>query len=202
MKKTASKILMFIIVLSVISGAFSGCGKKSDDDIAVPAGSSLARAAGCYFFYPTTVWIECEDGEYIQVVKANMNVPDNSSFVVNAWDEKAFFTAEQYWNGNGEAKEATMGEEKAEGYEKTLRELVQNYNPEKKEKITVGGWDAYRVVYTCTAAGVDFKIMQITVAVKKSNSTRIYELTYTSTPEYYDSNLDSINSMVESFTVE
>lgn len=206
MKKRILSIICITVAALLMLASFSGCGKKGDSDIKLPKGMALARSeiAGCYFFYPETVWILGENGGYINIVKAS-RTNDNSSVTVNSWEEKTNISAAEYWNGIEAEKVEGFSDKVSEdfgGYEKTLTGLVQDYKAIEKKERKVNGHDGYSVLYTCNIAGKDFKILQITVAVKKTSATELFEITYTSTPELYDENIDAVNTMIESFVVE
>lgn len=211
--KNIKKTIAFFLLLTIVFACFSAC-KKSDSEIKVPAGFSLAEsdAIGCYFFYPINVWLNSESGGFLSVVKADYG-NDNSSVVVNRWEvqsvigngDNAHISLKDYWNGIQKETSEGIDNDKSEnydGYEKTLSEIADNYAPLSKEEIKVGELDAYKVVYTCKIADRDLKIMQVCIAAPKNNKTTIYAFTYTSTPENYDYNLESVDKMLESFRIK
>ena len=193
-----------ICILVCVSLLLCGCNKPKDR-LTAPAGFSVASSdvLDYYFFYPSTVWLLSESGGYLGVVKAAYNA-DQSSFTVNSWTENALISAKDFWEGletEKSSSDVSENEEEYGGYEKVLSETVSDYKVVNAEVVTVAEHDAYDVVYTCTIAGMQFKIRQVTVAVKTGVKTDIYELTYTSTPEFYDDNIDAVNEMIGYFGI-
>ena len=194
------KLILLTVTAFLI---FSFCACSDSSDVEVPEGCRIAssEALDCYFAYPAAMWRPGETAGYISVMKAN-NAEDGSSFVVNRWEIDGIIGSKDYWEGiNNEpvdTDKATVSDPDSGygGYEYMLSELVEGYKVISAREKTVDGHDAYEVVYEGKIASLDYRIMQITVARISGAKTVIYELTYTSTPEFFEQNLPDVETMI------
>lgn len=210
-EKMKIKLISVILAALLSLFCFAACSSEGMPDVQVPAGCRLAYSdvLDYYFAYPATVWFagSTESG-YLSVVKGSGG-EDMSSVVVNSWEVEVPVGAKDYWEGiNNEKPELEDGvaitdpENTYGGYEYTLSQLVEGYTVVEAKEETVCGYDAYRVTYEGKIAGSDYRIMQLTIARIQGNKTIIYEFTYTSTPEFFEENLESVETMISSFGVK
>ena len=155
-----------------MSFALVSCG---DEDI--PDGMQLASGENVpYKLFAPLSWV-CDLNDDLSM--AYYSAADTSNVQVTSYPGSSI---EEYWKTC------------CEDYEKTFEEFV--YDAEKgTATVLLGEKDAKSYTYTVKLAGKEYKIKQV-VTVRDG---MIYSLTYTSSPEKFDSHLTDVDAMFKNF---
>ena len=178
MKKILLRTLLLLSAAVLCLSAVS-CQNKVD----VPDGMQLCSEDHLeYYFFVPTNWVDntvsgstsaylTKEGKHVVSVLVTSYVPGEALDIAGYWD----ICEEEY------------------------KKVFENYtllSPIDGTKTTVSNLNATEFVYTADLAGVSYKYNQ-TVFVK---SERFYTITYTATPETYDTYLSDLAAMKANFT--
>lgn len=170
------KALFVLLILSVM--IFSGCAKTSD--IEAPDGMKLFSNEHTDYtaFVPVNWIVDMSTG----TLSAYVSSADASNVSITAQALSAPTTLDDYWKGYEEDFKLTFAD--------------MEYIGEAPTTTTLSGEAANKYVYTATVTGTQYKFMQM-VCIK--NMT-VYVITYTSTPEAYDGNMEDVEKILDNFS--
>ncbi len=171
------KILSFIAVLLLLVLTLTSCKEASN----APEGMhELSNDSHAYNFYVYTQWVTDEKNSQC----AYYSKGDRSNVSMSAYIPDADHTSvADYYN------------DLKEQYKKDFADftIVEEGTDAKMYK-----YNAYKLVYTFSFGGEQFKVMQVLTL----HTGLIYVFTYTSSPENYDSHLDAVNAMLAEITFD
>lgn len=135
-----------------------------------------------YSFYVPKSWTVDKSGE-VPVAYCPQTSAwslDRSNVTVMSYVLSEPMTAKDYW-------------------EKTKGELVYEYEVRSTDDtVTLGGLSAYAVEYEIGLTGMKYLVKQVFCAT----SNMVYVFTYTSTNDYYDSHMNTVNEMLRMFAFD
>ncbi|MCQ2433484.1 MAG: DUF1795 domain-containing protein [Clostridia bacterium] len=180
--KKCSLLLALILVLSCL---LASCG-TTEDGVPVPNGmQAIASETGDYYLMVPSNWIT---DTVRGMTSAFVEDQAHSSVTVCANElTREIPTIEEYWNSFSEQFKASFADFAM------LDELPTDVTVAKENDGTI---DAKKYRYTATVGEVKYQWMQVLFI---RNAT-LYILTYTSTAESYESNLDDVNKIIANFT--
>ncbi|MBR4881419.1 MAG: DcrB-related protein, partial [Clostridia bacterium] len=166
------KSLFLILILTVM--IFSGCSQESN--IEVPDGMKLFSNEHTDYtaFVPANWIVDMSTG----TLSAYVSSADASNIRITAQTLEAPTTLDDYWKGYEEDFKATFDD--------------MEYVGEAPTTTTLSGLAANKYVYTATVTGTEYKFMQV-VCIREMT---VYVITYTSTPEGYDSNMEDVEKIL------
>ncbi len=170
------KSLFLILVLTVM--IFSGCSRQSD--IEVPDGMKLFSNEHTDYtaFVPVNWIVDMSTG----TLSAYVSSADASNISITAQTLKAPTTLDDYWKGFEEDFKATFDD--------------MEYIGEHPTTTTLDKQPANKYVYTATVTGTQYKFMQIACIREMT----VYVITYTSTPEGFDTNMENVEKILDNFS--
>ena len=171
------KRLLSVIALLMVPVLFlAGCGDKTPSDI--PDGYQLASNDDCdYLFYVPETWVVDNQTLYTSTY---YSAGDSSGISVTAYGMNFEDEAvEDWWNG----------------YEAQFNEAFESYELLSTEDATLGGVEGKKFTYTAKMADKQYNF--ICIAVVKNEY--VYYMLYTSTPEYYENHLETLDEVVSYF---
>ena len=174
-----AKLCLFLAVLLLVPAMLFSCGGKTEEGIPVPSGmQAIASEAGDYYLMVPAAWtVDTTKG----MTSAYAEDAAKSSVTVCANElTRDIVTIEQYWESFSEQFKATFADFAMIDAEPTDVVLEKAEAEGKK----------YR--YTATVGDVKYQWMQVLFI---RNAT-LYIVTYTSTAESYESNLDDVNKIL------
>lgn len=155
-------------------------GKEYPDDVEVPDGMKLISTDELpYRFFVPENWM-VNNGAEFSAAKFSDSDSSNVSLQMYMTDDESQ-TVDDYF---------------AE-LEKRYKEMFASYELESSEDIKMDGSDAKKYVYKIVVGGIEYKQMQAIVV----RGAVFYTLTYTALPESFDSHIDDVNKMIESFDI-
>lgn len=165
-------VLFIILTLALV---FTACGK----DASVPEGMQIASDEGvAYTLFVPSSWILTESSG---IYGAYYSSSDRSSVTVSSfYPESDMASIDDYWSTCKAS------------YEETYKDF--NALTEAEQTIW-GDKAALKYVFTADIDTVSYKFMQM-IAV---HNNMFYTLTYTSTPENYDSHFEDVDKMITEF---
>ena len=163
----------------------AGCtgGQSENIDVTVPAGMQLASDKAAYFnfFVPSEWKVDTSAGSacaYVSELDAS-----NVSAVRISVPDASVTTAELYWDT----------------YKNDFSESFTNFTViSENEKTTLYGKDACKYVYTASLTGQSYKYCSVICVFDGS----VYMLTYTSSPDKYDSHTEEFTSICNNFMIK
>lgn len=173
------KALFAILILTVM--IFSGCAQNSADT-EIPEGMKLFSNEHTDYtaFVPVNWIVDMSTG----TLSAYVSSADASSISITAQgleldDPK---TLDDYWKG----------------YEKDFNSIFKEfeYVGEAPTTTTLSGEPANKYVYTAKLGDNQYKYMQV-VCIREMT---VYVITYTSTPEGYDGNIEDVEKILDNFS--
>ena len=166
------KKLILIVLALVMTLSLFACGKEEE----APEGMrDVAPDSEKYNFYVPKDW-RTNPGD---IVGAYYSMTDRSNISVMAYGGE-FESSEEYWNDFKLSAENTF--EKFEVITENEAKVLDERN-------------AVRYVYKMKLNGKEYQCMQTVAAF----SNIFYVITYTSTPEYYESHLEDIENILTCF---
>ena len=172
--KLFRRLICVIAALVLTTSALVSC----TPDLDTPDGMQAASLDGVeYALYVPEGWVVNKNSG---VSGAYVSAYDKSNVNLISYVPTTAMTAEQYW---------TVCEE-------SYKAEFDNYTFVESGSVTMAGQPAPYYVYTATIGGDDYKFLQ---AIVGSNGI-FYNLTYTATPELYDSHVEEVMSVIEAFT--
>lgn len=170
---------LFITVIAVIM-IFCSCTVQKSE---IPTGMKLfSNDLVDYTAYVPESWII---GMSTATLSAYASSTDASSVTITAHAleaEDVSISLDDYWARYEEQFKKTLSDMKYVG---------------KTKKVTLDGKKANQYTYTATVTDIEYKYMQ-TVCINNDNNT-VYIITYTSTPDNFDTHIDDIGSIVDNF---
>ncbi len=170
------RIISVIAAIAMLAMLLTGCADKTPTDI--PSGYQLASSKDCdYLFYVPDTWVIDSQTLY---TSAYYSSGDTSSISVTAHGISAQgSTVEDWWKG----------------YEKQFNEAFTDYKLVNTEDVKLDGIEGKQFTYTAKIADKQYNFV-CTAAVR---GLYVYYMLYTSTPEYYENHLDTLNEVVSYF---
>ncbi len=170
------KVFSIITLLTVLALLLAGCGNKEPSEI--PDGYQIASSQDCdYIFYVPETWKIDSSTLY---TSAYFSSGDSSSISVTAYgmnfEDK---TVDDWW----------------EGYTKQFEEAFSEYELVTTADKTMGGIDGKQYTYTAKLADKQYNF--ICTAVVRGEY--VYYMLYTSTPDYYEKHLDTLEEVIGYF---
>ena len=169
------KRLIAILLLSVLALSLVACGGEDG----VPDGMKNAATENAkYYLYVPESWFEQTEGG----VCGALSPLGNANVVVTTYLADTYYTPKSFW------------EEKCKkDFEAVLSELAV-IEADCKET-TMGGMNAYQVVFTHKMGNDTYKQLQV-IAVDKN---MVYTVQYTAKLADYDSNLEDVEMIRANF---
>ena len=169
------KRLIAILLLSVLALSLVACGGEDG----VPEGMKNAATENAkYYLYVPESWFEQNEGG----ICGALSPLGNANVVVTTYLADTYYTPKSCW------------EEKCKkDFEAVLSELAV-IEADCKET-TMGGMNAYQIVFTHKMGNDTYKQMQV-IAVDKN---MVYTLQYTAKSADYDSNLEDVEMIRANF---
>ena len=165
------KIILITLILVMM---FSLLSCKKDKE--APEGmQDVAPEKEKYNFYVPQNWMP-NSGDIVGAYYSNT---DRSNVSVMAYGGE-YESSEQYWNAF---------KARAENIFKDFEVISES------EAIVIDGINAVKFCYKMKLDGKEYRCMQAVVAY----SNICYVITYTSTPDYYDSHMADVESMLSNF---
>ena len=173
------KLKALLITLLAVLIFVCGCSGSSDG-VEVPEGMKPFSNEHVDYtaFIPLSWTIDMSTG----TMSAYVSSSDASNISITAQALEGSMTLDEYWKSYEEDFKATFGDMKYEGKAPTTT--------------TLSGLPANKYEYTADVTNNSYKFMQV-VCIK---DTSIYVITYTSTPEQYDANLDDVYKVLDNFS--
>ncbi len=170
------KSLFLILVLTVM--IFSGCSQQSD--IQAPDGMKLFSNEHTDYtaFVPVSWMVDMSTG----TLSAYVSSADASNVSITAQALETPTKLEDYWKGYEEDFKATFAD--------------MEYVGEAPVTTTLDKEPANKYVYTATVTGTQYKFMQV-VCIREMT---VYVITYTSTPDAYDGNMEDVEKILDNFS--
>lgn len=174
--KLKALLISFIAVILLVTG----CSSANQSDIEAPEGMKLFSNEHVDYtaFVPLSWTVDMSTG----TLSAYVSSADASNVSITAQALSSPMSADDYWKSYEEDFKATFDDMEYEGDVPTTT--------------TLSGLAANKYVYTATVTGNQYKFMQ-TVCV---NGTTVYVITYTSTPDNYESNLEDVYKILDNFS--
>lgn len=174
------KLKALLISVIAVLLLFTGCSNGNTADIEAPEGMKLFSNEHVDYtaFVPLSWTIDMSTG----TLSAYVSSADSSNVSITAQALSAPMSADDYWKSYEEDFKATFDDMEYEGDVPTTT--------------TLSDLAANKYVYTASVTGNQYKFMQ-TVCVK---GTTVYIITYTSTPDKYDSNLEDVYKILDNFS--
>ncbi len=168
---------LFITVIAILM-LLTGCSEASD--IQAPDGMKLFSNEHVDYtaFVPAEWIVDMSTG----TLSAYVSSADASNISITAQALEGIMTLDDYWKGYEEDFNSTFTD--------------MEYVGEAPTTTTLSGLPANKYVYTATVTGNDYKFMQV-VCIKE---TTVYVITYTSTPEKYDDNMENVEKVLDNFS--
>lgn len=173
----SKKIISFIAIFLLVSLTLVSCSKDSD----APDGmKELSTDKNAYNFYVYTQWIVDEQNTQC----AYYSAADRSNVSMSAYvPDESFETVEQYYTACVKQYEETLTD---------FKSLESNNDAKMFE------YNAYKLIYTFSFGGQQFKVMQVMTL----HQGLIYIFSYTSSPENFDSHLEDAEAMLAEITFD
>lgn len=169
MKRILSLVIVLIMVISL--AACSGDGEDIPDGM-----KNVANEEDAYNFYVPQSWVTNSNG----VVGAYYNATDRSNISIMAYGGDEFTSSEEYWK-SFEERGAKVFDDFSVVSSNTPRVISER--------------NALQAVYKLSVEGVKYQCSQIIVAY----SNLMYVITYTATEEKYESHLEDVELILNSF---
>jgi len=183
MKKCISlrRAALLLLALALFAAALLSSCSSSVPDLTKDGVRATSDGVDFYFYVPKTWLIDTETG----IISAYVDTTDstdmsNISVTTFALPTGAPTTPQDYWAWEGNQQ---------------AFEVFTNFTLISSDSLVLDGFAAMKYVFTATLAGADYKYMQI-ICVKDG---MVYIVTYTSTPDKFDGNMDDVNNMVSTF---
>jgi len=174
--KTSRRLAAAMIAILLLSACIlTGCGKNDDG---APAGMKLASTEIVdYSFYVPEDWIvDLSTG----AVSAYVSEHDMTNVSMMAWNlEDVYMELPAWW----------------EEYQSDFNLVFDEFEILSEENTILGETAAMKYIYTASLAETQYKFMQV-AAIRRG---MVYLFTYTTVPDNFDTNLDSVNSILENF---
>ena len=169
--------LFAILILTVM--IFSGCSGRQSD-VEAPDGMKLFSNEHTDYtaFVPISWIVDMSTG----TLSAYVSSADASNISITAQTLESVTTLEDYWKGYEEDFKATFDD--------------MEYVGEAPTTTTLSGEAANKYVYTASVTGTQYKFMQI-VCIREMT---VYVITYTSTPEGFDTNMEDVEKILDHFS--
>ena len=172
------KLKAFFVSMIVLTMLLTGCASGTEAD--VPDGMQIFYNDNVDYtaFVPSDWTVDISTG----TMSAYVSSADSSSVSITAQNLNEVTTLDEYWKG----------------YEKDFKSTLSDmeYVGEAPVTTTLSGLPANRYVYTATVTGTSCKFMQV-VCIREMT---VYVITYTSTPEKYDDNMDNVEKILDNFS--
>lgn len=175
------KLKIAFAIILVLSTILCSCAK----DDGVPAGMKLFSGENVdYTVYLPEDWtVDMSTG----TLSAYVSSVDSSSVTITAQvleTSKMTMSVDEYWESYKADFESTFDDMEYEG--------------EVPVTTTLDGVPANKYVYTATVTGIKCKFMQLVCI----NAGKVYVITYTSTPDKYDNNIEGVDSIISNFSFD
>ncbi len=174
------KLKAFFISILAMLMLFTACANDtSNSDI--PEGMQLFSNENVdYTAYVPSDWtVDMSTGTLSAYVSS---VDASNVTITGAILENTTMSLDEYWEGYAEDFKETFSDMKYEG--------------EVPTTTTLDSLPANKYVYTATVTGNEYKFMQVVCITK----AKVYVITYTSTPDMYDENIEDVEKILDTFT--
>lgn len=174
------KLRSLLITILAIMLLLCGCsGSSSESETEAPEGMKAFYNEHVEYtaFVPISWNIDMSTG----TMSAYYSQSDHSNVSITAEILQSVISLDDYWAQYEESFKSTFKKMKYEG--------------EVPVKDTLSGVEANKYVFTAELAGETYKYMQV-VCIKDSTA---YIITYTSTPDLYESHLDDVYKILDTF---
>lgn len=178
MKKIIAMLLTAACIFSTL--AFTACTKETMGGHPVGKLELKNDAVNYKFYYPDTWQTQMNNGMVCLYVSAND--PSNVSVTQFGLGEQ-FSTLDEYISqlpGN---------------FMQQWNAVFGNTDFGTPSDIKLGGADAKQYIYEVTIDGIDYKYMQVFALYNQS----VYTLTYAARTQLFDTHLQNVNEIIESF---
>ena len=160
----------------------SGEVKEYSDKVEIPAGMKL---------------ISTDERPYRFFVPENWQINDRADISAAYFsDSDSSNVSLQFHIIDNERIETTV-EEYFASCEKSYKKMYSSYSLDSAEDIEMDGVGAKKYTYTVVSGGIEYRQMQ--AIVEKGGA--FYVLTYTALSEKFDSHLDDVQKMIETFDI-
>lgn len=194
-KKRIAAAAAFILVITILTGAFTGCSKQEEG---APDGyKSASNDRVDYSLYVPADWV-VDTAPESQLTAARVSEYDSSNISMTAYvdEDGDYKSVDEYWETYKETLSGVFDKKANEQGDRvsTFTVVKPSENAESDgENCLLGGAGAVKYVYTATMGGIELKYMQV-IALK--NST-FYIFTYTASADKYSE--DTVSGILENF---
>lgn len=172
---------LFVAVFSLLI-LFTGCSSETTDE-SVPDGMQLLSDENVDFtaYVPSDWTVDMSTG----TVSAYVSSVDSSNVsITGSVLEDMQMTPDEYWESYKADFETTFSD--------------MEYVGEVPIATTLDSVAANKYVYTATVTGTEYQFMQVVCIT----GGEVYVITYTSTPDKYEDNIEDVESILDSFTFD
>jgi len=156
--------------------------KQFSSDVTPPEGMKLISTdERAYRFFVPTEW------------KVNIRTEATAAYVDETDGTRSNVSVQMYMTGD----ESQTVEQYWSLCEQSYKEIFSHYQLVSSDEIQMDGIKAGKYVYDVATGGIEYR--QLQAIVKKG--AMFYVVTYTASPECFDSHLDDVQKMIESFDI-
>ena len=166
------KRLIAVLLMLTLALGLAACKKEGPHEGMKNVAEDTAR----FYLYVPESWIEQREG-------ASSPRNDGANVTAVAYLMENYYTPETYWT-----------EKCLPAYQATFSEVT--VDAALSGDTTLGGMPAKRYVYNATLGGASYRILQVITALDNI----VYTLTYTATPDCFDTHITDVDSICAHFT--
>ena len=173
-----------VIPYFVFADAYHSDGNDNEysDKVTAPEGMKLISTdERAYRFFVPEAW------------QVNLRTEATAAYIEEQDGTRSNVSVQMYMTGD----ESQTVDDYWALCEKSYGKIFESYTPVSAEKIKMDGVTAGKYVYTVTSGGREYR--QLQAIVKKG--AMFYVVTYTASPELFDSHLGDIEKMIENFDI-
>ena len=170
------KKIVALLLLLTLAVSLVACG---GEDGAPDGMKNVAEETAKFFLFVPEGWIEQREG-------AMSPAGDGANVTAVAYLMESYYTPESYW------AEKCLPSYRATFSEITVDEALNGVDT------VLGGVNAKKYVYNATLGEGSYRILQV-IAVWDN---MVYTLTYTATPECFDTHMADVDSICTNFTLK
>lgn len=161
-----------VLLMLALAVGLVACAKEEPHE----GMKNVAEDTAKFYLYVPEGWIEQREG-------ASSPSNDGANVTAVAYLMEAYYTPESYW-----------AEKCLPNYKATFSEVV--VDEALSGDTTLGGINAKKYVYNATLGTTTYRILQVITVL----DNMVYTLTYTATPDCFDTHMTDVDSICTHFT--